>query len=320
MDHDETIIRTRLSVNERPLRRLSTRFQKWTGYLTTGTEEEAEKGLQTFMLEVSQVELSLSKSNLVTDMAERERLHYDREQQEIEDSISKSQEELEILARELEEAKQERANKIEYDQLAVEVSKFPSRDSSRESIANLQAEILELEREAVQQSAVMELRRKQFYTALQNLQSIRESIQHDQQEEEKRLFLKRARHDDDVLGEEEEEEEEGFAETMEDVKPTVSSPAPAAVPNSVERVLSQDRHLSPSSRSTGSESPAMNGLDSTGTEPSGAEGATFVLDLQHSTTYDSSSNTPIGTPGRGHKATPTPPSRSLTGTPNPDMQ
>ncbi|KAG9325809.1 hypothetical protein KVV02_005733 [Mortierella alpina] len=319
MDHDETIIRTRLSVNERPLRRLSTRFQKWTGYLTTGTEEEAEKGLQTFLLEVSQVELSLSKSNLVTDMAERERLHYDREQQEIEDSISKSQEELESLVRELEEAKQERANKIEYDQLAVEVSKFPSRDSSRESIANLQAEILELEREAVQQSAVMELRRKQFYMALQNLQSIRESIQYDQQEEEKRLFLKRARQDDDVLGEEE-EEEDGFVETMEDVKPTVSSPAPAIVPNGVERVLSQERRMSPSSRSIGSESPAMDGVDSNGAEPSGAEGATFVLDLQHSTTFDSSSNTPIGTPGRGHKATPTPPSRSLTGTPNPDMQ
>ncbi|KAF9574886.1 THO complex subunit 7 [Mortierella alpina] len=317
MDHDETIIRTRLSVNERPLRRLSTRFQKWTGYLTTGTEEEAEKGLQTFMLEVSQVELSLSKSNLVTDMAERERLHYDREQQEIEDSIAKSQEELESLARELEEAKQERANKIEYDQLAVEVSKFPSRDSSRESIANLQAEILELEKEAVQQSAVMELRRKQFYTALQNLQNIRESIQHDQQEEEKRLFLKRARHDD--VGEEE-EEEEGFAETMEDVKPTVSSPAPVIVPNGVERVVSQERRESPSSRSIGSESPAMDGVDSGVAEPSGTEGATFVLDLQHNTTFDSSNNTPIGTPGRGHKATPTPPSRSLTGTPNPDTQ
>ncbi|KAG0204237.1 THO complex subunit 7 [Mortierella sp. GBA30] len=267
--------------------------------------------LQSLLLDISQFELSLSKSKLVTDMAERERLHYDREQREIEESIIRSQEELEILARELEDAKQERANKIEYDQLAAEVSKFPSRESSHESIVALQAEIQELEKEAVQQSLVMELRKKQFFAALLCLQSIQESIQEDQQEEEKRLFLKRTQHDDDVLGED--EEEEGYTDSMEGVALAVSTPTIIA-PNGMEmkRVPSQDGELALSPLVQGSNSPAMRDADS-----GGADGG-FALDPQHNT-YDSISggNTPAGTPGRGHQPSPTPPSRSLTGTPNP---
>ena len=36
----DNIIRTRLSVNERPLRRLTTRFQKWFALLTSGTQQD----------------------------------------------------------------------------------------------------------------------------------------------------------------------------------------------------------------------------------------------------------------------------------------
>ncbi|KAF9183779.1 THO complex subunit 7 [Haplosporangium sp. Z 767] len=317
MDQEEAVIRTRLSINERPLRRLSNRFLKWTGSLTTATDEDIDNGLQTLLLEISQFELTLSKSKLVADMAERERQHYDQEQQEINESIVKSQEELEDLARELEEAKQERTNKIEYDQLAVEVSKFPSRESSQASIADLKAEILELEKEAVQQSMMMELRKKQFFTALLCLRSIQESIVEDQQEEERRLYLKRTQQDDDMLGDE--EEEEGFEDSTDNVTVTISSPSQGLV-SGMEKVLSLDEQSPTLVKSAGPASPSPNsfvpGSGGATTQNTG-EGGVFVVDLQNRNSYDSAAQTPAGTPGRTHHPTPTPPSRSLTGTPNP---
>ncbi|KAF9132948.1 hypothetical protein BG015_003639 [Linnemannia schmuckeri] len=322
MDHDDTdnIIRTRLSVNERPLRRLTQRFQKWTGVLVTGTQEEIENGLQTLLMEISQFELGLSKSTLVTEMAERERQHYHEEQHQIEENIALSQEELETLARDLEGAKQERANKIEYDQLATQVLQFPSRESSQQSIAQLNAEILELENEATQQSQLMDLRKKQFFTALLCLQSTQESIREDRREEEKRLFLKRS-HNDDPLDDHDEDDEGGFVENMDGVVGLDGEHGlgtPQLTP-ALERVLSQDGHgagspnLNRSRR--GSTSPGGTG-GSEAVGSSGVEGEVFMLDLQSNTPRGGGGGS--GTPGRtNHLTTPTPPIRSLTGTPNP---
>jgi len=190
------------------------------------------------------------------------------------------------------------------------------------------AEILELENEALQQSQLMDLRKKQFFTALLCLQSTQESIREDRREEEKRLYLKRSQHDDS-LDDRDEDDESSFVETMEGVVApdggdhVAGAGTPHAAPG-LERVLSQDGHgSSPHSERSrrGSASPGGVGAGGTHTEAAtgavggGADGEVFMLDLQ--------SNTPRGgggpgTPGRAsHLATPTPPMRSLTGTPNP---
>lgn len=272
-------------------------------------------------MEISQFELGLSKSTLVTEMAERERQHYNEEQHQIEDNIALSQEELETLARDLEGAKQERANKIEYDQLATQVLQFPSRESSQQSIAQLNAEILELENEATQQSQLMDLRKKQFFTALLCLQSTQESIREDRREEEKRLYLKRS-HNDDHLDDHDEDDEGGFVENMEGVVDAEHGRGTPQLASALEGVVSQDGHgaASPNLNRNrrGSTSPGgsgTGGAEAVRGSGGGADGEVFMLDLQTSTPRGGSG---VGTPGRAnHLATPTPPMRSLTGTPNP---
>ncbi|KAG0362089.1 THO complex subunit 7 [Gamsiella multidivaricata] len=251
-------------------------------------------------------------------MAERERLHYDQDQRQIEENISKSEEELQVLAYKLEEVKQERANKIKYDELATEVSKFPSRESSEQSIANLQAEILELEQQAVRQSETMELRKKQFFTALQCLQNIQESIEEDQREEAKRLFHTRTHHEED------DDEEGGFVEAMEVVVTGTESAQAAIDVNEMEQMSSQEGQCMTSDKRGGSTmaSPALSASHTPGggdedIPGEGDEGVMLVMNLQHSTSNDSLRPTPVGTPGRAHHPSSTPPSRSLTATPNP---
>ncbi|KAF9117693.1 THO complex subunit 7 [Mortierella sp. 14UC] len=323
MEHDDTdnIIRTRLSVNERPLRRLTQRFQKWTGVLVAGSREDIENSFQGLLMEISQFELGLSKSTLVAEMAERERQHYHEERHQIEDNIALSHEELETLARDLEEAKQERANKIEYDQLAAQVLQFPSRESSQQSIAQLNTEILDLESEAVLQSQLMDLRKKQFFTALLCLQSTQESIREDRREEEKRMYLKRSQLYD-PLDDHDQDDEDGFVEIMDGIVELNGEHAagqprtPQLAPGS-ERVYSQDGHAAfpNTDRSRrGSSSPGRaEGHNGTGAGGDGVGGELFVLDLHPNTPRGSG-----GTPGRAnYLASPTPPTRSLTGTPNP---
>ncbi|KAG0302409.1 THO complex subunit 7 [Dissophora globulifera] len=196
-------------------------------------------------------QVGLSRSKLISEMAGRERILYAKDQQNIEANIQTAEQELQVLAVKLEEAKRERSNKIQYDRIATELLQYPSRESSQQSIANLKAEILELENEADQQSMVMELRKKQFFTALMCLQSIQESIEEDQREEATRLFHKRPTHDDDDDDEDDtainnrdiddnnqmsntvappnetrEEQEEGtIPESMEDIALSVSRPS-----------------------------------------------------------------------------------------------
>ncbi|KAF9390369.1 THO complex subunit 7 [Podila verticillata] len=206
MDHDDNIIRTRLSVNERPMRRLIGKLNKWAETLVKGSEDECENGLKGLQLDITQLQLTLAKSKLVFDMAERERINYDQEQQRIEASIIASQAELERLDQDLVEAKKIRANKIEYDELAVQVLRYPSRESSQNTIESLQQEIQELELEGQTQIDKMAHRREQFFAALENLKAIQESILEDEREEAQRLFLKRTQvedeDEDDLIGDE----------------------------------------------------------------------------------------------------------------------
>ncbi|KAG0031829.1 THO complex subunit 7 [Podila clonocystis] len=196
-NNTDNIIKTRLSVNERPVRRLIAKLNKWADTLVRGGEDECESGFKGLQLDITQLQLILAKSKLVFDMAERERINYDQEQQQIEASIIASQAELEKLDKDLVEAKKIRANKIEYDELAVQVLRYPSRESSQNSIESLQQEIQELEVEGQAQIDKMSHRREQFFTALENLKAIQESILEDEREEAKRLFLKRTQVDDD---------------------------------------------------------------------------------------------------------------------------
>ncbi|KAF9333043.1 THO complex subunit 7 [Podila minutissima] len=222
MDHDDNIIKTRLSVNERPVRRLIAKLNKWADTLVKGGDDECESGFKGLQLDVTQLQLILAKSKLVFDMAERERINYDQEQQQIEASIISSQAELEKLDKDLVEAKKIRANKIEYDELAVQVLRYPSRESSQSSIESLQQEIQELEMEGQAQIEKMAHRREQFFTALENLKAIQESILEDEREEAKRLFLKRTQvedeDDDDLIG-------DGFG--MDGVAPTSAALTPS---------------------------------------------------------------------------------------------
>ncbi|KAF9408425.1 hypothetical protein BGZ94_002314, partial [Podila epigama] len=188
---------TRLSVNERPVKRLIAKLLKWSESLIQGKDEEVESGMKLLLQDVAQLQLLLTKSKLVYDMTERERISYDQERQTIESKVASSQEELERLERELMEAKKIRANKIEYDELAVQVLQYPSRAASQSNIETLQNEIQELEMMGQAQIEKMAQRREQFFTALASLRSIQESISEDSREEARRLFLKRTQVDDD---------------------------------------------------------------------------------------------------------------------------
>lgn len=313
----------------------------WSSFFRTSFREKrnsrckyinnSENGFKGLQLDITQLQLTLAKSKLVFDMAERERINYDQEQQHIEASIIASQAELERLDQDLVEAKKIRANKIEYDELSVQVLRYPSRESSQNTIESLQQEIQELELEGQAQVDKMAHRREQFFIALENLKAIQESILEDEREEAQRLFQKRTQvdddDDDDIIG------DDGFG--MDGVAPTggsVPSGAEATGLDGVSHNLvnghdGRGENLSRAS-SRGSFSEAPHG----DTEPGKASGhlrrstngsaadspvAGGLVDGEFSST-DINGTQPrhdMDRHGHGHGTPPTPSSRSMTATP-----
>ncbi|KAF9974225.1 THO complex subunit 7 [Actinomortierella ambigua] len=187
---DDTIIRSKLAVDEKSLQRLTKRFNQWSSNLFKETDEDFEKGMGSVLLELSQVELKLQHAQLVAAMTFREREYYHKEQQQIEDQVQAAQQELVQLEQQLEEAKKERSNKIQYDELTNEINQFPTRHQSMQQVDHLRREIAELEAESLSYQHMLAWRRKQFLAALVSLQGIQESIVEDRKEEERLLALK----------------------------------------------------------------------------------------------------------------------------------
>ncbi|KAF9161058.1 THO complex subunit 7 [Actinomortierella ambigua] len=187
---DDTIIRSKLAVDEKSLQRLTKRFHQWSSNLFKESDEEFEKGMGSVLLELSQVELKLQHAQLVAAMTFRERQHYHQEQQQIEDQVQAAQQELVQLEQQLDEAKKERSNKIQYDELTNEINLFPTRHQSMQQVDHLRREIAELEAESLSYQHMLAWRRKQFLAALVSLQGIQESIVEDRKEEERLLALK----------------------------------------------------------------------------------------------------------------------------------
>lgn len=263
-------------------------------------------------------------------MAERERINYDQEQQHIEASIISSQAELERLDQDLVEAKKIRANKIEYDELAVQVLRYPSRESSQNTIESLQQEIQELELEGQAQIDKMAHRREQFFTALENLKAIQESILEDEREEAQRLFLKRTQvddeDDDDLIGDEfgmdgvaptDESVPSGAEATSlegaslsivnghdgrgENLSRTSSRGSLSGAPHGDTESEQASGHLRRSTNGSAADSPVAGGL------VDGEFSSTDINGIQPRHDMDRH--------GHGHGTPPTPSSRSMTGTP-----
>lgn len=127
-----------------------------------GDSSTIKKAKDSFARELHMFEFEVEKTKRVRRANTRELETYEKKQQQVEQRIKQTTEDISRLRGELELARIERNHKEEYDLLARKILELPSRQESLAAAKALDGEIAELETEAQRLESTIDLRSKQF--------------------------------------------------------------------------------------------------------------------------------------------------------------
>ncbi|EST10203.1 THO complex subunit 7/Mft1 [Kalmanozyma brasiliensis GHG001] len=138
-EQQEHIIKQRMLVDERSLRRL---VKKLTLLLASRDAESVSSARLSFQAELEAFRLqSVRLISIARGTSEAEIASYTSELGEIETQQQQTQERIHALKRRLEDVRRERKNKLEYDVVAGEIVKLPTRKELGESLERLREQL-----------------------------------------------------------------------------------------------------------------------------------------------------------------------------------
>ena len=109
-----------------------------------------------------------------------EQQHYDDLYNQIEEGIVSAKKDIEATKKELQEARQIRRNKMEYDALAAIIQTQPDRKSNQEKLSLLRQELEASECECRKLEVKLEQRRKQFHLLISTIQGLQQLLTDDE--------------------------------------------------------------------------------------------------------------------------------------------
>ncbi|KAA1068893.1 hypothetical protein PGT21_005057 [Puccinia graminis f. sp. tritici] len=217
--HDEAtmdLIKTRISHSERPLIRLMRTFYKLT-MIPTGKEAEEEGGAggerkreeleiihMSFILELRQLVKTLKevKGSRAVLLNHSESRQLQVEKTRLENHALDEKLKINHLESLLDQARRERRNKIQYEEIGKEVRRFSDRFQSADRINGLAREIESLLEEQGFYAERWASRRAQFDTVISKLEVLQESIKEEKADADRKKALNDDESDDGNIGEE----------------------------------------------------------------------------------------------------------------------
>ncbi|KAH6567335.1 hypothetical protein BASA83_008865 [Batrachochytrium salamandrivorans] len=141
---EDIVIKNRLLFDPRQMRKALKRF------LALGLGESIDMAVRKeasadFLSELDILQVAMGKFHLIEDMTVRESAHFEQERLRIETEIAEANADIERLKEELVDAQTRKQNKIEYEAIAKEVHKLPSREHTENLVKNTLEEIEQLE-------------------------------------------------------------------------------------------------------------------------------------------------------------------------------
>lgn len=130
--------------------------------------------------QISQCEFAATKSLMCYEMNVAEQRHYDELYNQIEEGIVSAKKDIEATKKELQEARQIRRNKMEYDALAAIIQTQPDRKTNQEKLNLLRQDLEASESECHKLELKLELRRKQFHLLVSTIQGLQELLAEDE--------------------------------------------------------------------------------------------------------------------------------------------
>ncbi|KAI9448102.1 Tho complex subunit 7-domain-containing protein [Lactarius indigo] len=178
VDEEDAIIHSRITNDERALRRVVKKFSGYTAiaYPQLDTEQPntaVEDAREAFLLELSSFSLQLKKVVMVCEAEARQVEEYYREKQRIEDEHNSLKGQIEQLKTSLEHAQVERKRKIEYDSFAEKINTLPSRTELERSIQLLENDMAAIRADQDAQSRHLQSQRASLVSIISDLSSLR---------------------------------------------------------------------------------------------------------------------------------------------------
>ncbi|XP_034942420.1 uncharacterized protein thoc7 [Chelonus insularis] len=180
---DEEVIRRRLLIDgdgtgdDRRINVLFKSFIKWAN-----SPDVDNTVHERILSQLAQCEFAQKKSRLVSTMSQEELQSYEQLSQQIEVEIEEAKKEIETTKIELQDAKQIRKNRIEYDVLAKVINQQPDRKETNMKLEALKQELGFLKEKSEQLEYKLEMRRKQFHVLLSSIHSLQAML--DESDEE----------------------------------------------------------------------------------------------------------------------------------------
>ncbi|KAH9077247.1 Tho complex subunit 7-domain-containing protein [Lactarius deliciosus] len=178
VDEEDAIIHSRITNDERALRRVVKKFSGYTAiahpqFDTEQPNTAVEDAREAFLLELSSFSLQLKKVVMVCEAETRQVEEYYREKQRIEDEHNSLKGQIEQLKTSLEHAQVERKRKIEYDSFAEKINTLPSRTELERSIQLLENDMAAIRADQEAQSRHLQSQRASLVSIISDLSSLR---------------------------------------------------------------------------------------------------------------------------------------------------
>jgi len=180
-DEEDAIIHSRITNDERALRRVIKKFSNYSTVAYSQVDSPSsdqsssavEDAREAFLLELSSFSLQLKKAVMVCEAEARQVEEYYRERQRIEDEHGSLKGQIEQLKTSLEHAQVERKRKIEYDSFAEKINTLPSRVELERSIQLLENDMAAIRADQEAQSRHLQSQRASLVTIIFELGSLR---------------------------------------------------------------------------------------------------------------------------------------------------
>ncbi|KAI9466947.1 Tho complex subunit 7-domain-containing protein [Lactarius psammicola] len=177
-DEEDAIIHSRITNDERALRRVVKKFSSYAAIAHPQLDTEqpntsVEDAREAFLLELSSFSLQLKKVVMVCEAEARQVEEYYREKQRIEDEHNSLKGQIEQLKTSLEHAQVERKRKIEYDSFAEKINTLPSRTELERSIQLLENDMAAIRADQEAQNRHLQSQRASLVSIISDLSSLR---------------------------------------------------------------------------------------------------------------------------------------------------
>ncbi|KAH9938069.1 Tho complex subunit 7-domain-containing protein [Fomitopsis serialis] len=175
----DAIIHTRITNDEKALRRVTRKFHSYTSLAYTSGPEPTpaastvDDAREAFLVELASFHLSLQKSLMVCEAEARQVEEYQRERERIASDHARLRNEIERLKTDLEDAQLQRKRKIEYDAIAEKINTLPSREELQRSIEALENDMTAIRSEHEHQSRTIQAQKSALDNVIVDLNALR---------------------------------------------------------------------------------------------------------------------------------------------------